>query len=145
MYLLDTNIISEIRKARMRRGNAGVAAWAASVDIEDQFLSVVTLQELEIGILRIERKDIAKGAVLRSWMTRQILQNFRNRIVPIDAAIAFRCAWLHAERSRPIPDAWIAATAYVHGLTVVTRNVGDFEDAGVHVLNPWKDDDVDQS
>jgi predicted nucleic acid-binding protein len=137
MYILDTNTISELRKGKMRRGNPGLAAWAATVDIHDQYLSVVTLQEIETGTLRAERKDPAKGFVLRSWMTKYILHNFHNRIIPVDTAIALRSGQLHADRTRPIIDTLIAATAYVHGMSVVTRNVSDFKDAGVNVINPW--------
>jgi toxin FitB len=137
MYILDTNTVSELRKVAMRRADKNVAAWAASVEIEDQYLSAISIQELEIGILLAERKDPFKGAVLRQWMTRQVLHHFRDRILAIDSAVALRSAHLHIQRTRPISDALIAATAFVHGLSVVTRNVRDFHDTGVNVIDPW--------
>ncbi|HEY5329884.1 MAG TPA: type II toxin-antitoxin system VapC family toxin [Acidobacteriaceae bacterium] len=137
MYLLDTNTISELRKVAMLRGDRNVALWSQGVEAEDQYLSAITLQELELGILMSERKDPAKGAVLRAWMTKQVLGHFRERILPIDAAVAMRSAQLHAQRSRSFADALIAATAYAHGFSVVTRNVASFSDTGVSVVNPW--------
>lgn len=137
MYILDTNTVSELRKVAMRRGDKNVAAWASRVEIEDQYLSAISIQELEIGILLAERKDPSKGAVLRNWMTRQVLHHFRDRILAVDSAVALRSAHLHTQRTRPISDALIAATAFVHRLSVVTRNVRDFHDTGVNVIDPW--------
>jgi predicted nucleic acid-binding protein len=138
MYILDTNTMSELRKSRMQRADPQVAAWAATTDLREHYLSAITIQELEIGTLRAERIDPRKGLILRSWMTKYILHHFRERILPVDAQVALRSAVLHNQRSRPIGDALIAATAYVHGMSVVTRNVRDFQDTGVDVINPWE-------
>jgi predicted nucleic acid-binding protein len=137
MYILDTNTISELRKAKMVRGDQRVMAWAATVEAEDQYLSAITIHEIEVGVLLAERKDPRKGAILRNWMTHYIQRNFRDRILQIDANIALRSAQLQVQRSRSLSDMLISATAYVHGLTVVTRNVRDFSDTGVDVINPW--------
>jgi predicted nucleic acid-binding protein len=138
MYILDTNTISELRKVAMRRGDRNVAIWSQGLEAEDQYLSAITVQELELGILMSERRDPAKGAVLRAWMTKQVLGHFRERVLPVDAAVSMRSAQLHAQRSRSFADALIAATAYVHGFSVVTRNVHDFQDTGVNVIDPWQ-------
>jgi predicted nucleic acid-binding protein len=101
------------------------------------FLSVVTLLELELGALSIARKYEAQGRVLRSWIDDQILPRFEGRMLAIDTAVALRCASLHVPDPRAERDALIAATALVHGMTIVTRNVADFERTGVQILNPW--------
>lgn len=93
---------------------------------------------MEKGILSLERRDNTQGAVLRKWLRQVILVGFPGRILPVDLEIATRCAALHVSETRPERDAWIAATALVHGMTVVTRNVADFEPMGVAVLNPWE-------
>jgi toxin FitB len=138
MYLLDTNVVSELRKVRAGKADARVAAWADSVDATDLFLSVVSVQELEIGILLVERRDPLQGARLRVWMDRHVLPAFSGRILPVDAAVARASARLHVPDPRPIRDAFIAATALVHGMTVVTRNVTDFAPTGVPVFDPWQ-------
>jgi predicted nucleic acid-binding protein len=135
MFLLDTNVISELR--RRRKANSNVIAWAASVPAASFFLSVISIFEIELGFLRIARKDPAQGAVLRSWIDEQILARFEGRILAVDTAVAQRCARLHVPNQRAERDALIAATAMVHGLTVVTRNVADFEPIGVALINPW--------
>lgn len=137
MYLLDTNVISELRKAGDGRADASVTAWLSSVDAECFYISAVTLMELEQGILRMERRDPTQGAMLRAWMDSRILPEFSERTLPVDRAVALRCAPLHVPDPRPVRDAFIAATALVHGMTVVTRDVADFEPTGVRVLNPW--------
>ncbi|WP_323836572.1 type II toxin-antitoxin system VapC family toxin [Photorhabdus africana] len=134
MYILDTNVVSELRKVRASKANAGVAAWAESVDATELFLSAITIMELETGILQIERRDITQGALLRSWFNHHVIPEFAGRILPVDMAVAQRCARLHVPDKR---DALIAATALVHGMTVVTRNVIDFELTDVPILNPW--------
>jgi predicted nucleic acid-binding protein len=138
MYLVDTNVISELRKARMRRADPKLAAWAANIETEDLYLSVITVQEIEIGILKAERSDRRKGEVLRSWMTEYITPNFRDRILPVDLKIALRAAELHTQRSRPVADTLIAATAWSHEFAMVTRNTRDFSDTGVRLINPWE-------
>ena len=134
MYLLDTNVISELRKPQ---ADANVVAWAKSVIAPRLFISVITLKELETGVLRMERRDPAQGKVLRTWLKRHVMPAFNARILPVDAAIALRCANLHVPDQANESDALIAATALVHGLTVVTRNINDFKSSGVTVINPW--------
>lgn len=138
MYVLDTNVVSELRKVRLGKADARVAAWAESVDAADLFVSAITIMELELGVLAIERKDSAQGVVLRAWLEQQVLPEFAARTLPIDTAVAQRCARLHVPDRRGERDALIAATALVHGMTVVTRNVVDFQLPGVGVFNPWE-------
>lgn len=135
MYLIDTNVWSEIRNRG--RANSNVRNWAEAANAAELFLSVVTVFELERGTLLMERRDLQQGARLRNWLERHVLEPFQNQILPIDAAIARTCASLHVPDPRPERDALIAATALIHGLTVVTRNTVDFEPTGVAVLNPW--------
>ncbi|MFT7721857.1 MAG: type II toxin-antitoxin system VapC family toxin [Roseateles sp.] len=137
MYVLDTNVVSELRKIRAGKADPGVVAWAASVDAADLYVSVVTVQELELGVLAMERKDAAQGAMLRAWLEQQVLPEFSRRTLPVDTAVALRCARLHVPDRRAERDALIAATALVHGMTVVTRNTADFEPTEVALLNPW--------
>jgi predicted nucleic acid-binding protein len=138
MYLLDTNAISELRRASAGRADPRVTAWGLSVSTQSLFLSVVTIFELKKGILSKERRDPAQGALLRQWLSEDVLVGFAGRILPVDLDVATRCAALHVPTTRPERDAWIAATALVHGMTVVTRNVADFEPMGAAVLNPWE-------
>ena len=137
MYLLDTHVVSELRKVQAGRADANVAAWVATVDAADLFVSAITLLELEIGVLSIERKDTAQGQMLRDWLEQQVLPEFATRVLPVDTAVARRCARLHVPDKRAERDALIAATALVHGMTLVTRNQVDFQPTGVPVLNPW--------
>ncbi len=135
MFLLETNVISELR--RPDRADRNVVAWANAVSAANFFMSVISILEIELGARLIERRDAAQGAILRTWIDTQILARFEGRILAIDTAVAQRCAQLHVPNPRAERDALIAATALVHGLTVVTRNVGDFEPTGVPLLNPW--------
>jgi toxin FitB len=137
MYLLDTNVISELRKARTGKADRNVKTWAKQVPAAELFLSVISILELEIGILQIERRDALQGGLLRAWMEAQVLPAFDGRILAIDTIVAQRCASLHVPDPCSDRDALIAATALVHGMTVVTRNVDDFASSGVAVLNPW--------
>jgi predicted nucleic acid-binding protein len=137
MFLLDTNIISELR--RPDRADEKVRKWAADVPATRTFISAITVLEIELGTLLIERKGKAQGAVLRSWIDDHILPHFEGRILPVDVAVARRCARLHVPDPRAERDALIAATALVHGLTVVSRNVADFDATGVDLINPWVD------
>ncbi len=137
MFLLDTNVVSELRKVRAGRADPQVARWADRVDAAQLYLSVVTVQELEIGVRLLERRDATQGQVLRRWLDDQVLPAFAERTLPIDTAIALRSAALHVPDPRPVRDTLIAATAAVHGMAVVTRNERDFEGAGVRVVNPW--------
>jgi len=134
MFLLDTNVVSELRKST--RAEPNVRAWASGHSPDLFHLSTMTLMELEIGVLRIERRDKPQGNRLRHWL-QQVLAQFDERIIAINTDIARACAELHVPDPRPERDALIAATALVHGLTVVTRNTADFEPMGVVLLNPW--------
>ncbi len=135
MYLLDTNVISELRKTR---ADKNVVAWAESVTASSLFLSVITILEIETGVLSIERRDPIQGKLLRSWFDTHVLPAFENRIIVIDTAIAQACAKLHVPDPRSDRDVFIAATALVHGMTVVTRNIKDFQQTGVKLLDPWR-------
>ena len=137
MFLLDTNVVSELRKIRLGRADKNVAQWADSVDATQLFLSVITVQELEVGVLLAERRDPPQGAVLRAWLENHVLPAFEGRILPVDLKIAKRSAALHLPDPRPAMDSLIAATALVRGMTLVTRNVVDFQPTGVAMLNPW--------
>ena len=136
MFLLDTDVVSELR--RPERADPGALAWASPTPLASFFLSSVTVLELELGVLLLERRDATQGAVLRTWIDDQVLPRFEGRILAIDTAVARRCARLHVSDPRAERDALIAATALVHGMTVVTRNAIDFESTGVAVFNPWK-------
>ncbi|MDD9993016.1 MAG: type II toxin-antitoxin system VapC family toxin [Rhodospirillales bacterium] len=137
MFLLDTNVVSELRKAGDGRADDRVTAWISGQDAASFYISVLTLMELEIGILRIERRDAEQGARLRGWMDRHVMPEFEERTLPIDSAVALKCAGLHVPDPRGERDALIAATAMVHGMTVVTGNSSDFEATGVALINPW--------
>jgi hypothetical protein len=137
MYLLDTNVVSEMRKIRLGKADPNVSAWAESVEASDLYLSVISVHELEIGVLLAERRDAAQGSLLRRWLVEQVLPTFAGRILNVDTAVAQRSARLHVPDPRPFRDGLIAATALVHGMTVVTRNVDDFQATGVAILNPW--------
>lgn len=138
MYLLDTNVVSELRKARSRKADGNVLAWAASIPTQSLFLSSITILELEIGVLLVERRDPAQGSVLRAWLENHVLPAFAGRILTVDTAVAQRCAKLHVPDRRADRDALIAATALTHGLTVVTRNIVDFAPTGVLIIDPWQ-------
>ena len=138
MFILDTNVVSELRKIRLGRADKNVAQWADSVDSVDLYLSAITVQELEIGVLLAERRAPPQGAIFRAWFERHVLPAFAGRILPVDTAVAKRSAALHVPDPRPVMDSLIAATALVHGMTVVTRNVADFQSSGVSILNPWE-------
>jgi predicted nucleic acid-binding protein len=136
-YLLDTNVVSEMRKMRGGKADPRVVAWLGGVDKSELFISVVTLAELEFGTRRMERQDAAQGALLRSWMEGFVLRVFARQILLVTEDIALRCGQLHFPNPRPWRDAFIAAAALVHKLPVVTRNVEDFERMDVTVINPW--------
>lgn len=137
MYLLDTNVVSELRKARSGKADKRVIAWAESVPGIRFYLSAVSVLELELGVLLIERRDPLQGGVLRDWLDEQVLPAFADRIIPVDTAIAKRCARLHVPDPCSERDALIAASALVHSLVLITRNVNDFVATGVEIINPW--------
>lgn len=136
MFLLDTNVLSELR--RRNRCDPKVAAWADAVIATELFLSAITILEIEAGVLMVERRDAPAGKVLRSWVDQKVLPAFEGRILPVDTEVARRCARLHVPDPRAERDALIAATALVHRFTLVTRNTADFGGMGVELLNPWK-------
>ena len=138
MHLLDTNVISELRKAGDGKADSNVIAWLSGVDAASLFISAITVMELELGILRVARRDAVQGARLRSWMDGHVLPEFSDRTLPVDMTVALRCAKLHVPDPRPERDAYIAATALIHGMVVVTRNMADFDKTGVDMLNPWQ-------
>lgn len=135
MYLLDTNVVSELRRAD--RANPKVRVWADTIPAGAVFLSAISVLEIDLGVLLLERKDPAQGRVLRTWLEQQVLSQFDGRILSVDVVVARQCARLHVPNPRSSRDALIAATALVHGMTVVTRNLADFAPTGVATLNPW--------
>ena len=136
MFLLDTNVLSELR--RRDRTHPAVAAWADRVHPADLFLSAITILEIEAGTLMLLRRDKAQGTMLRKWIDSQVLPTFEARILPVDTAVALRCARLHVPDPQSERDALIAATALAHRLQLVTRNTADFAPMGVDLLNPWQ-------
>lgn len=135
MFILDTNVVSELRKAR--KADPNVRKWADALPAANLYISAITVLELELGILRIERRDRKQGAVLRAWMEAHVLPTFAGRVLGIDTPVARKCAALHVANPRSDRDALIAATAHVHGMTIATRNGKDFQSMGVNLVNPW--------
>jgi len=138
MYLLDTNVVSEFRKIGSSQINAKVKEWAEETDPELMFLSAISILELEIGVLQVERRDKKQGQVLRKWLSKHVLPAFSKRVLALDLAVAQRCASLHVPSPKSDRDAMIAATAIEHRMTIVTRNLSDFKDSGVKMFNPWR-------
>jgi len=134
MYLLDTGVVFELRNAKAKRTDAGLAAWAAAIPREDMYISALALLELEDDAARLERKDKAAGAALRDWIGGQVMRAFEGRILPVDAAVVRRRFTLPYADAR---DGLLAATAVEHGLTLVTRNVAAFKAGRVKTFNPW--------
>jgi toxin FitB len=138
MFILDTNVVSELRKVRVGKAHPRLAEWAESVQTMNLYVSAITIEELEIGVLLVERRDPQQGAMFRAWMNTHVLPAFADRILPVDVAFAQCSARLHVPDPRPLRDALIAATGLVHGMAVVTRNVTDFQSTGVAIVNPWE-------
>jgi len=138
MFLLNTNVISELRKASSGKADTNVVTWASKVPSSQLYISSITVLELEMGILGIERKDSKQSAMLRKWLESNVLPTFNERTLVLDTEVARRCAALHVPDKRSERDAIIAATGITHGMTVVTRNTSDFIDTGVGLLNPWE-------
>ncbi len=137
MYLLDTNVVSELRKVASGKADKNVIAWNNTVAVAGLYLSAIVIHEIELGVLLMERRDPTTGALFRAWLDGHVLPVFSSRILAVDTAVVQRSAQLHVPHTRPDRDAFIAATALVHGMTVVTRNVKDFDATGVAILNPW--------
>jgi predicted nucleic acid-binding protein len=138
MFLLDTNVISELRKTTENKINPRIKEWAETKMPSTMFLSVITIFELELGILRLERRDKKQGQILRKWLSQLVLPAFVDRVLPINTAIAVRSASLHVSNPSSDRDAMIAATAIEHHLTLVTRNTVDFDLTKVKLINPWE-------
>lgn len=134
MYLLDTNVLSEFQKSRP---DEHFINWVGSVDPFNLYISVLTVMEIEIGILRLARRDEVQAMRLRNWLEASVLEGFEGRVLPISLEVCRRAAQTHVPDPKAEIDALIAATASVHGLTVVTRNVKDFLALGVPLFNPW--------
>lgn len=137
MYLLDTNVVSELRKASSGKVDKHVINWASSLPTSSLYISAITIFELERGILLKERKFPDQGMVLRAWFDNRVLPAFADRVLPVDALVARKCAKLHIPNPRPERDALILATALVHGLVMVTRNISDFHYGNIQLINPW--------
>ena len=137
MYLLDTNVVSEFRKSADGRVNKSVKRWADEISPDLMFISVISVLELEVGVLQIERRDKKQGLVLRKWLNKNVLPAFLDRVLPVDVAVAQRCASLHVPNPKSERDAMITATAIEHRMTIVTRNVSDFSQSGVKIFDPW--------
>lgn len=137
MFLLDTNVVSELRKVTAGRADPNVAAWNRTVDPETTFIASVVLHELEIGVRLVEQKDAEAGTNLRRWLDKAVRTTFAGRILPLDETAAIAAARLHVPDPRPINDAYIAAVAMTKGLTLVTRNASDFKGMGLTLVNPW--------
>jgi toxin FitB len=139
MHILDTNVVSELRKARAGKANQRVVAWASSVPAGSLYISAITVLELEMGVLQIERRDRAQGTVMRAWLDEHVMPAFAGRVLAVDAPVVLRCARLHVPDRVAERDALIAATALVHGMTVVTRNAVDFATTKVALIDPWSE------
>ncbi|MCC5951112.1 MAG: type II toxin-antitoxin system VapC family toxin [Acidimicrobiia bacterium] len=138
-FLLDTNIVSELRKVRGGTANPGVAAWAERVSSAELFISAITMHELEHGVLLVERSDPAQGALLRTWLDQSVAAAFKDRVLPIDERVVRRAAALQVPDPAPFSDALIGATALVHNMSLVTRNLMDFQRfETLEVINPWR-------
>lgn len=139
MLLLDTNVISELRKVTHGRTDPSFMAWAQNLRWSELFLSAITIYELKVGISRLQEYDHVQALKLRTWFQDKVLTRFEQRILPVDTSIAIRSGQLQLQRTRQVEDTLIAATAQLHRMTLVTRNVQDFDDTGTQLFNPWKE------
>lgn len=137
LYLLDTNVLSELRKVKSGRCAQQVIDWAESVSISDTFISAISVLEIERGILLKEKSDSRQGKILRQWFEEYVLSEYQGRVLAVDRQVARHCARLHVPDKRSLNDSLIAATAFINGMTVVTRNIADFTHMDIPLLNPW--------
>jgi hypothetical protein len=133
-YLLDTNVVSALR---VRGREPQVQAWAAPIPVADQFVTALTIAEIERGVVAKERTDPAQGAVLRQWLEEHVLPAFAGRVLPFDLPAARILATYPVPDQAPLDDALIAAIAQSTGMTIATRNTRHFEPLGVSIVNPW--------
>jgi predicted nucleic acid-binding protein len=115
-----------------------VREWFEEIPVQNLFISAISILEIETGILLKELRDPAQGAVLRRWFEKSLLSAFSGKTLAVDTQVARQAAQLHIPDPKPKMDALIAATALVHGCTVVTRNAHDFDIPGLHAVNPWE-------
>ena len=135
MYVLDTNVLSELRPGKAQQSRE-VRAWAAGIPDGRIFVSAVTILEQEMGVLQLERRTPPQGSALRTWFD-SVRKAFEGRVLPFTGEVAMRCAALHVPDRRAFRDSMIAATTLEHGFTLATRNVRDFEGTGIKLVNPW--------
>ncbi|MDG1816868.1 MAG: type II toxin-antitoxin system VapC family toxin [Glaciecola sp.] len=139
MYLLDTNVLSELRKASSKKANHNVIQWAKSISVSEMYISSITILEIEMGILKVLRKDPLQASIYRVWLNEYVLTTFAHRIISFDTDIALKCAQLQVPDPKSERDAMIAATSLVSKLTLITRNEKDFKHIDVNLINPWLD------
>jgi predicted nucleic acid-binding protein len=135
-FLIDTNVISELRKGE--KADRAVLEWMSQVDEDDLYLSVLVVGEIRKGVERVRRRDRASAQALETWL-RQITTAYAERVLPITTEIAEAWGRLNVPDPLPVIDSLLSATAQVHGMTVATRNVADISRTGVPVLNPFDD------
>lgn len=134
-YVLDTNVVSALR---VRGRNPAVESWTTGVPVADQFVTAMTMAEIERGVVAKERLDQAQGSILRHWFEQRVLPAFAGRVLPFDLPAARLLATYRVPEHAPLDDALTAAIAHSREMTVVTGNVRHFEPLGVQCLNPWE-------
>jgi len=139
MYILDTNVVSELRKIPFGRCDENVSSWASDIDFSTTYLSVISVLEIELGIQQIHRRDKKQSSTLKKWFE-ELLVVYEHRVLSFDSTVALKTASLHVPDPMPDRDAVIAGTALVHGFIVVTRNLSDFSSTNDQLQNPWKSD-----
>lgn len=137
MFLLDTNVVSDLRKVKSGNVDPDFREWASNLQIHQAYISVMTIFEIEMGIAKKERKDAVQGAILRDWFENKVRPTFKDRVLPITSEISTCAANLHVPDPKSDRDAFIAATGLEHGLIVVTRNIDDFINMQVGLFNPY--------